>query len=153
VLRSEKNTAFPPSEHQHHWEEGLVEEVSETVMIVALKSESSKGLRNSFRKTSVVSQEPQLEVVKKIRLPLAGRTSLASEILNVARQGLRCINWTNITLELMASSTCLPEHKSLARRPRSGERIDYFMSHSWPRSSFCRPRMMPTPRASIILYM
>jgi hypothetical protein len=106
-------------------------------MIVALNLSALGGLRNSFRKNSVVSPEPHLEVVKKIRLPLAGRTSLASEILNVARQCLRCINWISIIAELMASSTCLLEHKSLARRPRSGERIDYFMSHIWLVGFYC----------------
>ena len=64
-------------------------------------------------------------------MPLAGQTSLATDILNVARRNLRCIDWNNITVELMTSSTSTIHDRTLPRPVRAGERIDYFMSHSW----------------------
>jgi hypothetical protein len=137
VLRSEKDAAFPSSDQRHHWEPGIVEEVTETEFIVGLKSTTattrvSRTSRTSRTSTtSKISTAWPVDNARRVRLPLAGRTTLATDMLNIARQSLRCIDWVSITVELMASSTCAAPDRMLVRPLRPGERIDFFMSHSW----------------------
>ena len=50
---------------------------------------------------------------------------------------MRCIDWENVTLELLTTSGgggqtgAVEDSFSLSRPLRPGETIDYFMSHSW----------------------
>merc|ERR1712203_1320439 len=61
------------------------------------------------------------------------------QLLKKARENLRCIEWKNMTKELMQGAICGVEDQSfaanelfkLSRPVRRHERIDYFMSHSW----------------------
>eukprot|EP00929_Paragymnodinium_shiwhaense_P005590 TRINITY_DN10777_c0_g2_i3.p1 TRINITY_DN10777_c0_g2~~TRINITY_DN10777_c0_g2_i3.p1 ORF type:complete len:954 (+),score=43.96 TRINITY_DN10777_c0_g2_i3:56-2863(+) len=70
-------------------------------------------------------------------VPMAGRGMSVEEMLALAQKELRCIDWHNITRELMTGAIC--DHDAadistlyeLSRPVRPGEMIDYFMSHSW----------------------
>eukprot|EP00929_Paragymnodinium_shiwhaense_P080712 TRINITY_DN4210_c0_g1_i1.p1 TRINITY_DN4210_c0_g1~~TRINITY_DN4210_c0_g1_i1.p1 ORF type:complete len:455 (+),score=61.93 TRINITY_DN4210_c0_g1_i1:296-1660(+) len=70
-------------------------------------------------------------------LPLAGRQMTVQAMLSFAQQELRCIDWCNITEDLMKGAICghdapdISKLYNLSRPLRQGEVIDYFMSHSW----------------------
>jgi len=70
-------------------------------------------------------------------IPLPGFGAPANELLHSAIKNLRCIEWSNITEELMQGSICGPDSANfksqyhLSRPVRPGEVIDFFMSHSW----------------------
>ena len=58
------------------------------------------------------------------------------DILRNAQEHLRCIDWSGITRELMTGTVCGGTGVScdlygLSRAARPGERISFFMSHSW----------------------
>ena len=68
--------------------------------------------------------------------PLAGRSLPAAELLVMAKSSLRCIDWSNMSFDLMRSSTVCGrvDGKSafeLSRAVTSHEKIDFFLSHSW----------------------
>jgi len=71
---------------------------------------------------------PKGEVVK---VPLDGKITKATELMKLAQSNLRCIDWSNITYELMSQSTGDLVTYRLSRPMRKGEQIDFFMSHSW----------------------
>ena len=55
----------------------------------------------------------------------------ADKLLEVATKHLRCISWDNMSFELMSSSAGGADTFNLSRLVKSGEQIDFFMSHSW----------------------
>lgn len=67
-------------------------------------------------------------------IPLGGRGWSTSQLLDFATRNLRCIDWRNMSLELMDTcSECgrVQGSYKLSRPVRAGERIDFFLSHSW----------------------
>ena len=68
------------------------------------------------------------------RMPITSRGLSADELMTRAVSELRCIEWANLTRELLASSSGGGEAAALftlSRPVRPGEQVDYFMSHSW----------------------
>ena len=58
----------------------------------------------------------------------------SEELLSKARLNLRCIDWENMTLELILSAKGALEGQdlfTLSRRVEDNETIDFFLSHSW----------------------
>lgn len=52
----------------------------------------------------------------------------------MANTNLRCIDWRNMSFELFNSSSTngkVDGNQTLSRHLRSGEKIDFFLSHSW----------------------
>jgi len=71
-------------------------------------------------------------------IPSYNRFLTADEIVSLARRELRCIDWKNITENLMMGSTCGADVHAdrsalygISRPVARNEVIDYFMSHSW----------------------
>ena len=67
------------------------------------------------------------------RMPITSRGLSADELMARAVSELRCIEWANLTRELLASSSGGGEAAALFTLPRPvrpGEQVDYFMSHS-----------------------
>ena len=64
-------------------------------------------------------------------MPLDGKITKATELMEKCAQNLRCIDWSNITYELMSQSTGDLVTYCLSRPMKKGETIDFFMSHSW----------------------
>ena len=62
-----------------------------------------------------------------VALPAAGVS--AKQLLEMASSNLRCIDGDNLTLDLLRSNK--GGSIDLSRPVASGERIDFFMSHSW----------------------
>lgn len=94
--------------------------------------------RRNWHKGKIVSAgEAYFEVdVLGVRhhLPMASRGLDAGELLAEARGNLRCIDWINITLPLMQTSSVagsVPGDMSISRPLRQDEELDFFLSHSW----------------------
>jgi len=110
----EKNSLHPETHHQHHFVLGKVVEVTETSFSVR------------------IPKDPKPRV-----LPLAGRNLCQDELVRLGRQQLRCIEWQNVTRRLFTGKNkngrqdSVQDAYSLSRPVRNGERIDYFLSHSW----------------------
>jgi len=66
----------------------------------------------------------------EVKLPQS-RHMHADKLLEVATKHLRCISWDNMSFELMSSSAGGADTFNLSRPVKSGEQIDFFMSHSW----------------------
>jgi len=65
--------------------------------------------------------------IKDSRIP-------SKQLLDEAKQNLRCINFKDLTLDLFKQSvrdTSSKSYYSYSRSVSPGERIDYFISHSW----------------------
>ena len=118
-----ENTKYAQGDHRRNWSKGVVVEVSGMEFGVQLK-----GVGRSVA-------QPTTQEDKVMYLPLAARGMSSNELLKEARKRLRCINWESITKELMmtmsSSSLTTGQLDALSRPLRHGERIDYFMSHSW----------------------
>jgi len=66
--------------------------------------------------------------------PLAGRKLSAQDLLSMANSSLRVIDWTSISLELLSATTVCGKvggDYSYSRPLKHGEKIDFFLSHSW----------------------
>lgn len=70
-------------------------------------------------------------------VPVTSHNLPADELMQKALQGLRCIDWEFITLELLTGTVKGKEGVDmtnlydLSRPLRPGERVDYFVSNSW----------------------
>eukprot|EP00929_Paragymnodinium_shiwhaense_P087190 TRINITY_DN47462_c0_g1_i1.p1 TRINITY_DN47462_c0_g1~~TRINITY_DN47462_c0_g1_i1.p1 ORF type:complete len:990 (-),score=78.16 TRINITY_DN47462_c0_g1_i1:56-3025(-) len=73
------------------------------------------------------------EQVEHHELPMAAREMTVEDMMVLAQKRLRCIDWRDISRDLMSSSKCEADDAlhTLSRPLRPGEVIDYFMSHSW----------------------
>jgi hypothetical protein len=149
ILRSDKDFFYPLSDPRHHWQPGQIEEIGETEMSVSLSppepmmsmrrtmTSMTSMSRTSSRRptltptTSTIDRNRQDGIGDRVRVPLGARMLVAHQILDIARRGLQCVDWLNITLELLFNSACAAHHRNLGRLVRVGERIDFFMSHSW----------------------
>lgn len=83
----------------------------------------------SFGLRSLTSQESTDYVI-----PLAGRELSMTDLLKLAKRNLCCIDWHSMSLEVLSgSSQCgrVTGDSSLSRPLRAGEKIDFFVSHSW----------------------
>ena len=65
-----------------------------------------------------------------VPLPIDNHTD-ATDLLAHATENLRCISWEQMSYELMSSSSGGAETYNLSRPVRTGEQIDFFLSHSW----------------------
>ena len=52
-------------------------------------------------------------------------------LLSIAKENLRCVEWRNLSLKLFEDSKGNDRTYALSRPVREGEKIDYFISHSW----------------------
>eukprot|EP00929_Paragymnodinium_shiwhaense_P005592 TRINITY_DN10777_c0_g4_i1.p1 TRINITY_DN10777_c0_g4~~TRINITY_DN10777_c0_g4_i1.p1 ORF type:complete len:949 (+),score=75.53 TRINITY_DN10777_c0_g4_i1:117-2963(+) len=136
---------YPLFDTRRNWEVGEVVSVSSDSFVVCTGEPRSKSL--SRRGSARSSQASLQAVIRKVStsmsrnssdpgirhmLPMAAREMTAEDMLALAQRELRCIDWNNISQELMESSKGDPDVlHALARRLRPGEVIDYFMSHSW----------------------
>jgi len=110
----EKNSLHPEWHHQHHFALGRVVEVTE--------------MNFSVR----IPKDPKPRV-----LPLAGRNLSQDELVRLGRSSLRCIEWEKLSRRLFTGKNkngrqdAVVNAYQLSRPVRPGERIDYFLSHSW----------------------
>eukprot|EP00929_Paragymnodinium_shiwhaense_P062569 TRINITY_DN31236_c0_g1_i10.p1 TRINITY_DN31236_c0_g1~~TRINITY_DN31236_c0_g1_i10.p1 ORF type:complete len:547 (-),score=17.61 TRINITY_DN31236_c0_g1_i10:468-1913(-) len=141
--------AYPTFDVRRNWELGKVVLVGLESFVVRTRAPLQGGEQMLARKltrsrsgysrgpslfasVTSVKPEPGLHV-----LPLAGREMTVEDMLSFAHKELHCIDWGNITKELMTGAICghdapdISKLYDLSRPLRKGEVIDYFMSHSW----------------------
>eukprot|EP00929_Paragymnodinium_shiwhaense_P080714 TRINITY_DN4210_c0_g2_i1.p1 TRINITY_DN4210_c0_g2~~TRINITY_DN4210_c0_g2_i1.p1 ORF type:complete len:960 (+),score=74.73 TRINITY_DN4210_c0_g2_i1:75-2954(+) len=129
--------AYPLYDAKRNWDLGEVVSVDEDSFVV--KTTPPARTRRSVRQRSFFSTVPSLRSTRSSggsavyhRLPMAAREMTVEDMLAFARKELRCIDWQNISRELMSGSKSDPDAPDTLSRPlRKGEVIDYFMSHSW----------------------
>ena len=116
------DSAFPPSDPRHFFKEGRVVEVRP----------DSFGVR---RVAGVPGQPQANDVVWVPSSESCGRgdtEAVATELLSTAKENLRLVEWESLTEADMASSSGEGiDAAALTRPPRRGEKIDFFLSHSW----------------------
>lgn len=130
---------YPRFDPRRNWTACRIVEVSEDAFIAAPFVGGTVGHSESdFRSGRAGSQERVLTLAGHgtlHKIKMLDRMVPANELLAMAHQNMRCIDWTSLTLEIMSgaisSSEVLPNMYHLSRLVRPGERIDYFMSHSW----------------------
>lgn len=128
ILRNSADTRYN-DDHRKFWKRGIIESQDGHQMIVRTLDDTSKHIIEATTEPSMIS---------RVILTLANQDASSSEdLLIMAEKELRCIDWKNIDLELMTGSILgvgavdITKLLSRGRRVRPGERIDFFMSHSW----------------------
>eukprot|EP00929_Paragymnodinium_shiwhaense_P080721 TRINITY_DN4210_c1_g4_i1.p1 TRINITY_DN4210_c1_g4~~TRINITY_DN4210_c1_g4_i1.p1 ORF type:complete len:988 (-),score=43.83 TRINITY_DN4210_c1_g4_i1:395-3358(-) len=136
------DSCFPMFDPQRNWERGVIAAINpDTLIVKTPKARSSVGHSNSFsqfRRAARLSTSSILSAgTVEHEIPLAGREMTVEDMLLLAQKELRCVDWKNISLELMTGAICghdapdIAHVYNLSRPVRKGEVIDYFMSHSW----------------------
>ena len=91
-------------------------------------------LRNNNK--SSLSRVSPAEPAKRHTIPITNRGLSADALMKKAFSELRCIDWANLSRELLSNSTsgasgvAAVDLFTLSRPVNSGEAVDYFMSHS-----------------------
>lgn len=120
-LRESADHQWPATDHRHHFRKGK---------IILVESDAF-----SVRFPAVHGRSPEIAV-----FPMARRNTQLDELVESASAQLRCMEWTNLTLELLSSGpVCGSDDPMLsgnrfleASRPvQPSERIDFFLSHCW----------------------
>lgn len=121
-LRKRKNNDYPWADPRHHFRLGMVTAVRGQSFVVHFGAEND-------------DETPWEKVFR-----LAGRNTPMHELICMAEEQMRVLDWDSLTFQLLASGPiCGASDPSLAAneflrssRPlRKGETIDYFVSHSW----------------------
>lgn len=117
----DKDWDFPEEDARHHFEKGKIVKVG----------------KDGF---TVLFPQRKLEASAVQTFPMAGRNTPIDDLLVAARVQLRCMEWEDLTSELLASGPicgasdpllAANEFLAMSRPVREGERIDYFLSHCW----------------------
>ena len=99
----EEDDEYPVGDPRRNWLKGNIVEMGEGQFGVSLE-----GGRRRSRQLS------QVQAIETIRyFPLASRTSSCDEILEKAHESLRCIEWEQITKQLMTGAICGAGDQSL----------------------------------------
>lgn len=109
VHRDVKDMRFPENDHRHHWIEGSITDINDTHFVVHCVDGRTTELERGLK---------------------------CDNLLKIAKENLRCIEWTSIKRGLLNGSirsddVDCSQLYSCSRPLRPGERIDFFMSHSW----------------------
>lgn len=110
----EKNSSYDQSNFMHYWYEGKICQLEETQMTVLLKNSTDEEEFWCF----------DLKIT----------STDSNQLLDDAKENLRCIDWENMSVDLFLISvrdTSSKPYFTLSRKVRPNERIDYFISHSW----------------------
>lgn len=138
----EKDVRFPDEDTRHHWRRGRVCVLNADTFVVELE-EDRWGPRATKRSmpmrasasSAVASWSLQgsaaLQGKRKITFPLQAHNVSWDELLVRARRDLRCVDASNVTLELFDSNSPCEEWADIARPTQESESIDFFLSHSW----------------------
>jgi len=133
-----KDTRYDANDRLHNWKKGIVVKISGQTMHVAVRRDCVEAEQE--KRTSIISTGSLFSAEREIlQLPLPSGGLACSDLLQQARTSLRCIDWENITWELIsgapicgpASMTAQASLFKLSRPVRVDETIDFFISHSW----------------------
>lgn len=113
VHHGRDDPSYPALDYRRNWSQGKIRSVTRDIFIVALLGGSS------------------------VEIPIASRTMPSNDLMQLAAENARCIDWESITRELMTGAICgvadgiSADLYNLSRPLGPGEVIDFFMSHSW----------------------
>jgi len=100
------------------------------------------------RMSMIHTSADEFRIVKGV--PIGSSAVPAAELLSSAESSLRCIDWANLSRQLMSTSVGTDsDFDSLSRPVAKGERIDFFLSHSWhddPDAKYVRVLLVASPR-------
>ena len=103
------------------------------------------------RMSMIHTSADEFWIVKGV--PIGSSAVPAAELLASAESSLRCIDWANLTRQLMSTSAGTnSDFDSLSRPVAKGERIDFFLSHSWhddPGAKYVLVLLVASPRHSL----
>ena len=161
IHRDEPNERFGHFDPRRNWQKGVVKKTNRDNFLVVVPPEqdpqdgqnvflspSMKSLLTNVEKEDgSLSAKSRFKSISRSRvsplapieytIPITNRGLSADELMRNAVAELRCIDWANITRELLSSSTgggsgvAAVDLFTLSRPVAPGEQIDYFMSHSW----------------------
>mmetsp|Transcript_25986 Transcript_25986/g.57346 ORF Transcript_25986/g.57346 Transcript_25986/m.57346 type:complete len:686 (-) Transcript_25986:208-2265(-) len=129
IYHGREEASFPTFDPRRNWDEGVVAEVLGDMFAVKLVEEA----HSENHKDGSIHW-----------LPVPSHAETAPELLQKAQYSLRCIEWSDITPELMLSSRSAPGVNP-SRPVAVGEKIDFFMNHSWhddPEAKFAALRQI-----------
>jgi hypothetical protein len=133
----ESNPAYEEHEVGHKWKRMRVTEIDDTKFRViptrermAKSNSSNVGLHVPQMGLHLATSNEH-EKNGSVWVDYKSRSVNSSELLDIAHSNLRCIEWKNISLELMSDSSDMGGSNELSRPVKDGEAIDFFMSHSW----------------------
>ena len=121
----EEDDEYPVGDPRRNWLKGNIVEMGEGQFGVSLEEERRSrdltlGAAPSFvcavsSMVSAKSRQPsEVQAIETIHyFPLASRTSSCDEILEKAHESLRCIEWEQITKQLMTGAICGAGDQSL----------------------------------------
>eukprot|EP00929_Paragymnodinium_shiwhaense_P080717 TRINITY_DN4210_c0_g4_i1.p1 TRINITY_DN4210_c0_g4~~TRINITY_DN4210_c0_g4_i1.p1 ORF type:complete len:978 (+),score=45.26 TRINITY_DN4210_c0_g4_i1:128-3061(+) len=135
IHHGREDDKYPEQDAKRNWDRGAVVRVGADTFVVRTYPPVSALKDAAVLQRSSSSLSTRLSGAAVYHtMPMAGRELTVENMLAFAQQELRCIDWRNISRELMAGSCSDDlefEPHSLSRPVRKGEVIDYFMSHSW----------------------
>ena len=97
VHMTQEDARYPAGDKRRHWRLGRITTVETDCFRVQLQARSARR--------SVLTQEGASGLEEEV-LPMSSRECSAEELMQYAKDNLRCIGWSNITRELMTDSTC-----------------------------------------------
>ena len=126
-LEGEKNASYDSRDIGYHWRHGTITKVH------------SDGFRLSYSQACPAETPTRADDTSEW-IPMASRNSSSDELLAMAKKCLRCVEWSNLTLDMLksgpicgASDPALQAnlYYQLSRDVLEGEEIVFFLSHSW----------------------
>lgn len=130
----ETEDPFDPS---RNWTKGRVVEVAEEAFLVDTAVTETPKLslaRTTLESRLSTASSSNYQPREFHRVLMLDRLMPARDLLALGRRNLRCINWEAMTFELMSGTTRAGRtagNYDLSRPVLAGEKIDYFLSHSW----------------------
>lgn len=122
-----KDLSFDSGDIQYHWRRGIITEVR------------PDGFKLSYEQACQVETKTKDDNPSEW-VPMASGNTSGNELLALAKRTLRCVEWSNLTLDLLKSGPICGSSDSalqanlyynMSRDVREDEEIDFFISHSW----------------------
>mmetsp|Transcript_58387 Transcript_58387/g.126307 ORF Transcript_58387/g.126307 Transcript_58387/m.126307 type:complete len:536 (+) Transcript_58387:52-1659(+) len=136
VHHGQDNSAYPILDPRRNWEAGIVAELNGSSIGIQLQSRDGEDEDCCARRCSEDFEfdGTASDNLRWITLKSAGVTT--DDILGLAKDTMRCIDWVCVSDELLKGAICgnnadVSGFFNLSRKLRPGEQVDFFLSHSW----------------------
>ena len=96
------------------------------------RSSAAVRVAATFGQSSPLTKiRPENAFYREVAMDTKHDTMRSEELLKRGRESLRCIDFSNMSLELMKTNVGSDATFNLSRPVQKGGTIDFFMSHSW----------------------
>lgn len=130
-------TNYDTSDPLRNWTKGIVRELTGSAFVVELPNQVIvRQTISTAEATSNLSIRESVSATRSL-VPLAATGMSSQNLVLSMRSTLRCIEWKNISVELLYSQFSgapggdITRLLDLSRLVGTEEHIDYFISHSW----------------------